>query len=43
MIPLGGSNSIGTWGYIEAFREMLNQVMKQQCSALKLPRELGNS
>ena len=25
-IPVGGSNPIGTWGYIEAFNEMIEQV-----------------
>ena len=22
-VPLGGSNSVGSWGYIEAFRELM--------------------
>lgn len=26
LIPVGGSNAIGVWGYIEAFREMVDQV-----------------
>ena len=26
LIPVGGSNYIGTWGYIEAFKEMIEQV-----------------
>ncbi|KAL7585487.1 putative D-cysteine desulfhydrase 1, mitochondrial [Lactuca sativa] len=26
VIPVGGSNSLGTWGYIEAIREIENQV-----------------
>jgi len=26
LIPVGGSNTVGTWGYIEAFREMVDQV-----------------
>ena len=26
LIPVGGSNTVGTWGYIEAFREMVEQV-----------------
>ena len=27
LIPLGGSNTIGLWGYIEAFQELIAQVM----------------
>jgi len=26
LIPVGGSNALGAWGYIEAFREMVDQV-----------------
>ena len=26
LIPVGGSNPIGSWGYIEAFRELMEQV-----------------
>lgn len=26
LIPTGGSNVTGAWGYIEGFREMLDQV-----------------
>ena len=26
VIPAGGSNQIGAWGYIEAFRELMDQV-----------------
>lgn len=26
LIPVGGSNAMGVWGYIEAFREMVDQV-----------------
>ena len=26
LIPVGGSNTVGTWGYIEAFRELVDQV-----------------
>ena len=26
LIPVGGSNAVGAWGYIEAFREMVDQV-----------------
>jgi len=26
VIPLGGFSPLGTWGYIEAFRELLQQV-----------------
>ena len=25
VIPLGGSNMIGTWGYIEAFQELIDE------------------
>ena len=25
VIPVGGSNSTGSWGYIEAFRELMDQ------------------
>ena len=25
LIPVGGSNALGTWGYIEAYREMMEQ------------------
>ena len=25
VIPLGGSNTVGTWGYIEAFQELVTQ------------------
>lgn len=25
-MPVGGSNTTGMWGYIEAFRELLDQV-----------------
>ncbi|KAJ9546059.1 hypothetical protein OSB04_025766 [Centaurea solstitialis] len=28
VIPVGGSNSLGTWGYIEAIREIEQQVQK---------------
>uniref|UniRef100_A0A1D1Y470 D-cysteine desulfhydrase n=1 Tax=Anthurium amnicola TaxID=1678845 RepID=A0A1D1Y470_9ARAE len=28
VIPVGGSNSLGTWGYIEALREIEQQVQK---------------
>ncbi|KAL3820379.1 hypothetical protein ACJIZ3_006284 [Penstemon smallii] len=28
VIPLGGSNSLGTWGYIEAIREIKEQAQK---------------
>ena len=28
VIPSGGCNEIGTWGYIEAFRELMEQVRK---------------
>ncbi|CAA6664713.1 unnamed protein product [Spirodela intermedia] len=30
IIPVGGSNSLGTWGYIEAIREIEQQVQKGQ-------------
>ena len=30
MIPAGGSNEIGTWGYIEAFRELMEQVRRER-------------
>ena len=26
LIPVGGSNPVGSWGYIEAFRELMEQV-----------------
>ncbi len=26
VIPVGGSNVTGVWGYIEAFRELMDQV-----------------
>lgn len=26
LIPVGGSTTVGAWGYIEAFRELMNQV-----------------
>ena len=29
-IPAGGSNEIGTWGYIEAFRELMEQVRRER-------------
>ncbi|KAL3628945.1 hypothetical protein CASFOL_027991 [Castilleja foliolosa] len=29
IIPVGGSNSLGTWGYIEAIREIKDQLQKQ--------------
>ena len=25
IIPVGGSNSVGSWGYIEAFRELMDE------------------
>ena len=25
IIPVGGSNSVGVWGYIEAFQELVHQ------------------
>ncbi|KAK6148240.1 hypothetical protein DH2020_019152 [Rehmannia glutinosa] len=28
VIPVGGSNSLGTWGYIEAIREIKNQLQE---------------
>ena len=28
LIPVGGSNTVGVWGYIEAFKELLEQVSK---------------
>ncbi|XP_078444628.1 D-cysteine desulfhydrase [Wolffia australiana] len=30
VIPVGGSNSLGTWGYIEAIREVEQQVQKSK-------------
>ncbi|GIL44459.1 hypothetical protein Vafri_1914 [Volvox africanus] len=30
IIPVGGSNSLGTWGYIEAINEILQQIGYQQ-------------
>ena len=27
IIPAGGSNEIGTWDYIETFRELIEQVL----------------
>jgi D-cysteine desulfhydrase family pyridoxal phosphate-dependent enzyme len=30
IIPEGGSNSLGTWGYIEAFREIAAQIAEAQ-------------
>jgi len=30
LIPVGGSNAIGVWGYIEAFREMVDQVREKK-------------
>ena len=27
LIPVGGSTTLGTWGYIEAFRELMEQVI----------------
>ena len=29
IMPVGGSNSTGLWGYIEAFKEMMEQVRCQ--------------
>ena len=29
LIPVGGSNEIGIWGYIEAFHELLQQVSRE--------------
>ncbi len=26
LIPIGGSNAMGAWGYIEAFKELMTQV-----------------
>ena len=26
LIPYGGASSVGTWGYIEAFKELMEQV-----------------
>nr|XP_043615208.1 putative D-cysteine desulfhydrase 1, mitochondrial [Erigeron canadensis] len=32
VIPVGGSNSLGTWGYIEAIREIEHQTQKTKTS-----------
>ncbi len=39
LIPVGGSNKVGIWGYIEAFREMMEQVIKK----LLIPPQLNRS
>ena len=31
LIPVGGSTSVGTWGYIEAYRELIEQVRMNYC------------
>ena len=31
-IPVGGSNAIGTWGYLESFQEILQQAPKGEGS-----------
>ena len=30
LIPVGGSTTVGTWGYIEAFRELMDQVQDEK-------------
>ena len=32
IMPVGGSNKTGMWGYIEAFRELLDQVKHNKYS-----------
>ena len=34
IIPAGGSNEIGVWGYIEAFRELMEQVTMYKITTL---------
>lgn len=31
LMPLGGSSEVGLWGYIEAFRELQDQVISTWC------------
>lgn len=33
VIPVGGSNSLGAWGYVEATREIEEQVKEKTCTA----------
>ena len=35
LIPVGGSNAVGAWGYIEAFSEMVDQVREMLVSFLE--------
>lgn len=34
VIPVGGSNSLGAWGYIEAIREVEQQLKEKGCGAI---------
>ena len=42
-IPLGGSNGVGTWGYVEAYREMMEQEVFSQISDVVVPCGSGGT
>jgi len=43
IIPVGGSNEIGLWGYIECMAEMKNFIAKQSIHAIYLPVGTGGT
>lgn len=43
LIPVGGSNSVGTWGYIEAFREMMEQGVLENFDDIVLATGSGGT
>ena len=38
LIPVGGSNGLGTWGYVEAMREISEQAGEQPFTDIALVR-----
>lgn len=42
LIPVGGSSPLGTWGYIEMFRELLDQIESQGLQATDIVIACGS-
>ena len=43
VIPLGGSSTVGTWGYIEAFRELMTQGVLEDFDDIVVPTGSGGT
>lgn len=43
MIPLGGSNSVGSWGLIEAFRELVDEGVLDNFDDIVVPTGSGGT